>query len=92
LVLVACIFTRLTPSRRRTAHQSNVGPGASEDAMKQGTTTGETGTTSKGTTGASSRPSTGGDASASDAQTSAPVNNQGTATRPGAAKDGVNQR
>jgi hypothetical protein len=27
--------------------QSNVGPGASEDAMKQGTTTGETGTTSR---------------------------------------------
>jgi hypothetical protein len=46
----------------------------------------------QGTTGASSRPSTGGDASASDAQTSAPVNNQGTATQPGAAKDGVNQR
>jgi hypothetical protein len=55
--------------------------------MKEGT-----GTMNQGTTGASSRPSPGGDASTSGANTAAGVNNTGTATQPGAVKDGVNKR
>lgn len=66
--------------------QGNVGPGASEGAMKDGT-----GTMNKGTTGAS-RPSPGGDASTSGADTAAGVKNTGTATTPGAVKDGVNKQ
>ena len=53
---------------------------------------GGTGTMNQGTTGASSRPSPGGDASTSGANTAVGVNNTGTATQPGAVKDGVNKR
>jgi opacity protein-like surface antigen len=67
--------------------QGNVGPGASQDAMKQGKTTGGT-----GTTGAASSQPSGRDASTSGAQTGAPVNNTGTETQPGAVKDGINRR
>ena len=67
--------------------QGNVGPGASQGAMKDGT-----GTMTKGTTGTSSKPSPGGDASTSGANTAAGVNNTGTATQPGAVKDGVNKQ
>ena len=67
--------------------QGNVGPGASQGAMKDGT-----GTMKQGTTGTSSKPSPGGDASTSGANTAAGVNNTGTATQPGAVKDGVNKQ
>lgn len=93
----ACILALASPSafaqKDGASSQGNVGPGASQDAMKQGQTTGETGTMNKGTTGAaSSRPSGSGDASTSGAQTAAPVNNKGTDTQPSAVKDGVNRR
>ena len=50
------------------------------------------GTVHKGTTGASSKPSARGDASSSGADTAAGVKNTGTATEPGAVKDGVNKQ
>ena len=88
-----CIFALASPAAfaqnsRPTdgaSSQGNVGPGASEGAMKDGAM-------QQGTTGASSRPSPGGDASTSGAPTSAPVNNTGSATQPGAVKDGINKR
>jgi hypothetical protein len=46
----------------------------------------------KGTTGTSSKPSPRGDASTSGANTAAGVKNTGTATEPGAVKDGVNKQ
>ena len=55
--------------------------------MKDGT-----GTMNQGTTGTSSKPSPRGDASTSGADTAAGVNNTGTATTPGAVKDGVNKQ
>jgi opacity protein-like surface antigen len=67
--------------------QGNVGPGASEGAMKD-----SSGTMHKGTTGTSSKPSPRGDASTSGADTAAGVKNTGTATEPGAVKDGVNKQ
>jgi opacity protein-like surface antigen len=67
--------------------QGNVGPGASQGAMKDGT-----GTTIQGTTGTSSKPSPGGDASTSGADTAAGVKNTGPATTSGAVKDGVNKQ
>ena len=93
LLASACIFALATPTAfAQTAQpspgatsQGNVGPGASEGAMKDGAM-------KQGTTGTSSRPSAGGDASTSGAQTAAPVNNKGTDTQPGAVKDGVNRR
>ena len=92
----ACILALASPAafaqKDGASSQGNVGPGASQDAMKKGTTT-ETGTMNKGTTGAAtSQPSAGGDASTSGAQTAAPVNNKGTDTQPSAVKDGVNRR
>jgi hypothetical protein len=45
----------------------------------------------KGTTGASSRPSPGGDASTSGTSTAAGTHNTGSATTPGAVKEGVNK-
>jgi hypothetical protein len=88
-----CIFALASPAALAqksqptdgASSQGNVGPGASEGAMKGGAL-------KQGTTGASSRPSPGGDASSSGAPTSAPVNNTGSATQPGAVKDGVNKR
>jgi hypothetical protein len=50
------------------------------------------GTMHKGTTGTSSKPSPRGDASTSGANTAAGVKNTGTATEPGAVKDGVNKQ
>ena len=67
--------------------QGNVAPGASEGAMKD-----SSGTMNKGTTGTSSKVSPRGDASTSGADTAAGVNNTGTATTPGAVKDGVNKQ
>jgi len=90
----ACILALASPAGAQTtkpsdgaSSQGNVGPAASQGAMKEGT-----GTMNQGTTGASSRPSPGGDASTSGANTAAGVNNTGTATQPGAVKDGVNKR
>ena len=67
--------------------QGNVGPGASEGAMKDGT-----GTMNQGTTGASRPPSPRGDASTSGADTAAGANNTGTAKEPGAVQKGVNKQ
>jgi hypothetical protein len=66
--------------------QGNVGPGASQGAMKD-----NAGSMKQGTTGAS-RPSPQGDASTSGASTAAGVNNTGSATEPGAVKSGVNKQ
>ncbi len=93
LLASACMFALATPAAfAQTAQpspgassQGNVGPGASEGAMKDGAM-------KQGTTGASSKPSPRGDASTSGAPTGAPVNNTGAATQPGAVKDGVNSR
>jgi hypothetical protein len=93
LLASACIFALATPAAFAqsaqpapgASSQGNVGPGASEGAMKDGAM-------KQGTTGTSSRPSAAGDASTSGAPTSAPVNNTGTATQPGAVKDGVNKQ
>jgi hypothetical protein len=65
--------------------QGNVGPGASEGAMKDGAM-------KQGTTGTSSRPSAGGDASTSGAGTAAGANSTGTAKEPGAVQKGVNKQ
>ena len=93
----ACILALSRPAafaqKNGASSQGNVGPGASQDAMKQGTTTGETRHYEQGSTGAASgRPSPGGDASTSGAQTAAPVNNKGADTQPSAVKDGINRR
>jgi opacity protein-like surface antigen len=66
--------------------QGNVGPGASQGAMKD-----NNGAMRQGTVGAS-RPSAAGDASTSGASTAAGVNNTGSATEPGAVKSGVNKQ
>jgi hypothetical protein len=66
--------------------QGNVGQGASQGAMKDGT-----GTMNQGTTGAS-RPSPGGDASTSGAGTAAGPNNTGTTKQPDAVQKGVNKQ
>ena len=94
ILAAACILALASPASAQTtkpsdgaSSQGNVGPGASQGAMKDGT-----GTMKQGTTGTSSRPSPGGDASTSGAPTSAPVNNTGAATQPGAVKDGVNKQ
>jgi opacity protein-like surface antigen len=64
--------------------EGNVGPGASQGAMKSNKAT-------KKSTRAS-KPSPRGDASTSGASTAAGVNNTGSATEPGAVKSGVNKR
>ena len=64
--------------------EGNVGPGASQGAMKSNKAT-------KKSTRAS-KPSPRGDASTSGASTAAGVNNSGSATEPGAVKSGVNKR
>ncbi|WP_065754342.1 hypothetical protein [Bradyrhizobium paxllaeri] len=79
-------FAQTTQPTGGASGQGNVGPGASEGAVKDGT-----GTMNKGTTGAS-RPSPGGDASTSGASTAAGVNNTGTAKEPGAVQGGVNKQ
>ena len=63
-------FARISRPTDGASSQGNVGPGASEGAMKDGAI-------AQGTTGASSRPSPGGDASTSGAPTSAPVTTRG---------------
>ena len=55
-------FAQTTKPSDSASSQGNVGPGASQGAMKDGT-----GTMKQGTTGTSSRPSPGGDASTSGA-------------------------
>ena len=91
LLASACIFALATPTAfAQTAQpsggassQGNVGPGASEGAMKDGT---------MGTTGASRPPSPRGDASTSGADTAAGPNNSGTAKEPGNVQKGVNKQ
>ena len=90
----ACILALALPAAAQTAQpsggassQGNVGPGASQGAMKDGT-----GTMNQGTTGTSSKPSPRGDASTSGADPAAGVKNTGTDTTPGAVKDGVNKQ
>jgi hypothetical protein len=89
----ACILALASPSafaQQPTGGASssgNVGPGASDGATKDGS-----GTMTKGTTGTSIQPSPRGDASTSGAPTAAGVKNTGTATQPGAVKDGVNKQ
>ena len=67
--------------------QGNLGPGAPQGAMKDGT-----GAVTHGTTGTSSKPSPRGNASTSGAGTAAGTNNTGTATEPGAVQKGVNKQ
>ena len=69
ILAAACILALASPAAAQTtkpsdgaSSQGNVGPGASQGAMKDGT-----GTMKQGTTGTSSRPSPGGDASTSGA-------------------------
>jgi len=93
LLASACIFALATPGAfaQRTqpgggaSSQGNVGPGASEGAMKDGTM-------HQGTTGTSSKPSPRGDASTSGADTAAGAHNTGTAKEPGAVQKGENKR
>ena len=93
LLASACIFALATPTAfAQTAQpspgassQGNVGPGASQGAMKDGAM-------KQGTTGTSSRPSAGGDASTSGADTAAGPKSTGTAKEPGAVQKGVNKQ
>ena len=79
LLASACIFALATPTAFAqttqptggASSQGNVGPGASEGAMKDGTM-------NQGTTGASRPPSPRGDASTSGADTAAGTHNTGT--------------
>lgn len=93
ILAAACMLAFATPAAyaqkaqptEGASSQGNVGPGASQGAvkskgMKPGTTTG------------SSKPSPKGDASTSGAGTAAGVNNTGSATAPGAVKSGVNKQ
>jgi opacity protein-like surface antigen len=93
LLASACIFALATPTAFAqttqptggASSQGNVGPGASERAMKDGTM-------NQGTTGASRAPSPRGDASTSGADTAAGTHNTGTAKEPGAVQKGVNKQ
>ena len=91
LLASACIFALATPAAFAqttqptggASSQGNVGPGASEGAMKDG---------AMGTTGASMPPSPRGDASTSGADTAAGPNNTGAAKETGAVQKGVNKQ
>ena len=91
LLASACIFALATPAAFAqttqptggASSQGNVGPGASEGAMKDG---------AMGTTGASRPPSPRGDASTSGADTAAGPNNTGAAKETGAVQKGVNKQ
>ena len=90
LLASTCVFALATPTLAQTTQptggassQGNVGPGASEGAMKDG---------GMGTTGTSRPPSPRGDASTSGASTAAPANNTGSAKEPGAVQKGVNKQ
>ena len=92
MIAAACALALASPAAAQRAQpsdgassQGNVGPGASQGAMKEGTM-------NQATTGASTRPSPRGDASTFGAPTSAPVNNTGAATQPGAVREGVNKQ
>ena len=89
----ACILALASPAAfAQTAQptggassQGNVGPDASQGAMKDGTM-------NQGTTGASRPPSPRGDASTSGAGPAAGPTNTGTAKEPGAVQKGVNKQ
>ena len=88
----ACILALASPAAFAQKAQpsdgassaGNVGPGASQGAMKSNKPTKKSPRASK--------PSPRGDASTSGANTAAGVNNTGSATEPGAVKSGVNKR
>jgi len=91
MIAAACALALASPAAAQkvqptdgASSQGNVGPGAPQGAIKEGPV-------NQGTTGASTRPSPQGDASTSGAPTSAPVNNTGAATQPGAVVKGVNK-
>ena len=94
----ACIFAFASPTAFAqttqptggASSQGNVGPGASEGAMKDGAM--KDGTMNTGTTGTSSKPSPRGDASTSGADTAAGPHNTGTAKETGAVQKGVNKQ
>lgn len=88
----ACVFALASPAFAQKAQptdgastQGNVGPGASEGAVKSGAM-------NHSTSGANNRPSAGGDASTSGAASGAPVNNTGASKEPGAVLKGVNKQ
>lgn len=73
--------------------QTTGAPAAAQNDMnKPGMNNSDKGTINQGTTGSSTMPSPRGDASTSGASPAAGVNNTGSATQPGAVKDGVNKR
>ena len=80
-------FAQTTQPTGGASSQGNVGPGASEGAMKD-----SSGTMKKGTTGTSSKPSPRGDASTSGAPTAPGAHNTGAAKEPGAVQKGVNKQ
>jgi opacity protein-like surface antigen len=80
-------FAQTSQPSDGASSQGNVGPGASQGAMREGA-----GTVNPSTTGASTKPSPRGDASTSGAGTAAGPNNTGTATEPGAVQGGANRR
>ena len=90
----ACILALASPTAfAQTAQptegassQGNVGPGASQGAVKDGTMNQGT------TTGTSRPPSPRGDASTSGADPAAGPNNTGSAKEPGAVQKGVNKQ
>ena len=65
---------------------------AQTDMNKPGMNNTDKSSMNQGTTGSSTMPSPRGDASTSGAGPAAGVNNTGSATQPGAVKDGVNRR
>jgi hypothetical protein len=92
VLATACILALASPATAQQAQPTdgasssgNVGPGASQGAMRDGTM-------NQGTTGASSMPSPRGDASTSGAGPAAGVNNTGPAKEPGAVQRGVNKQ
>jgi uncharacterized protein YdeI (BOF family) len=89
-LIAATAFTLMCGSA--FAQTTGAPAAAQNDMNKPGMNNPDRGSMNQGTTGASTMPSPRGDASTSGAPTSAPVNNTGTLTEPGAVKDGVNRR
>jgi hypothetical protein len=86
-VALPTAFAQTAQPTGGASSQGNVGPSASEGAMKDGS-----GTMTKGTTGTSSKPSPRGDSSTSGADTAAGPHNTGTAKETGAVQKGVNKQ
>ena len=75
-----------------TAFAQTAPAAGQNDMNKPGMINMDKGSMNQGTTGTSSTPSPRGDASTSGAGPAAGVDNTGSATQPGAVKDGVNKR